>query len=598
MRTSVFLTIVLLAINIPLFSQTDFNIFSKANGKIDIELQKTKADRFYNQGIIDSALNCYALIYSIASETNDSINLCYSLKEQGSMCDILGNYSKALEYLLKASEIANENSYFQLSAATDINIGIVYFNLKKADKSILYCNSALKTGETISDTIIMIKALNNLGNAYLTLLGDMKNAEKCFNKSVELARLMGFEQAVTVGLNNLCQIYMNSGREFEAKTITENLLNQYPSNPFVYYNIGNLYRQNKNNLQAKEAFIKALSLSVVETELQMVLLNDLSEIEKESNNFEAALDYYKSFISLQDSIHSVEQNRSIAELETKYKLLEKEKTITELQAKTLRNERTTTIIVAAFVTAVLILLVILIYFTLKRRISVQKIKSLEDEKRIIAFTASLKGEEKERARLSSELHDGLGGILSAVKLNIESEDTLEAKEKSLGLITQSISEMRRISNALLPETLLKFGMKTAVKSFCSSFNAQSGKVKIEFSFFGKEYRYSSHFELTVYRIVQEIINNSVKHSGASEITVQIISDESRLFIGINDNGKGFDISSPQIKRGLGLDNIKERSSIYGGRVELNSTPGNGTEVVIEFENLKDNKTIYDTNINS
>ena len=122
-------------------------------------------------------------------------------------------------------------------------------------------------------------------------------------------------------------------------------------------------------------------------------------------------------------------------------------------------------------------MIFVIIFNFKRRISAQKIRSLEDEKRIIAFTASLKGEEKERARLSSELHDGLGGILSAAKLNIEAENSIEAKEKSLGLITQSISEMRRISNALLPETLLKFGMKTAVKSFCSSFNAQNGKVK-------------------------------------------------------------------------------------------------------------------------
>jgi signal transduction histidine kinase len=437
-----------------------------------------------------------------------------------------------------------------------------------------------------------------MGNAYLTLLSDMKKAEACFNESVELARLCGFEQAVIVGMNNLCQIYMNSGRTKDAYSYTDKIIKLYPENPYIYYNLGNLYRQAGDNINANLAFLKAVDLSKYEVELKMVLLKDLSEMASEMENYKSALEYNKIYQNLRDSIHSIELNKSIAELETKYKLLEKEKTISELQAKTLRDERSKTIIISAFVTALLILMIFVIIFNFKRRISAQKIRSLEDEKRIIAFTASLKGEEKERARLSAELHDGLGGILSAVKLNIESEDILEAKEKSLGLITQSISEMRRISNALLPETLLKFGMKTAVKSFCTSFNAQNGKVKIEFSFFGTEYRYSSHFELTVYRIVQEIINNSVKHSEASEITVQIISDENRLFIGINDNGKGFDTDSPQIKRGLGLENIKERSSIYGGRVELNSTAGNGTEVIIEFENLKDNKTIYDTNNNS
>lgn len=595
MRYYIFLTVVLLTISVPIFSQLVNIRYSHTKAKVEIENLKRSADVFYSLGEIDSALICYGSIYSIASEHGDSENMCFALKEQGSMSDLLGNYSKALEFLLKASEIANENSYFALGAAIDINTGIVYFNIRKPEKAISYYNSALSTGERIDDTIIMVKALNNLGNAYMTLMQDVENAEDCFNRSIELARLMGYEQAVAVGLNNLCQIYINSGRKNDAVKLTDDMLKLYPTSPFIFYNIGNIYRQSGDNLQAKEAFLKAVSLSQLETELRLVLLSDLSDIESESGNFENSLKYYRSYNILKDSLHSIDLNKSIAELETKYKLLEKEKTISELQAKTLRTTRRITIIVSAFVTAILVLLIIIILFTFKRRISAQKIRSLEDEKRIIAFTASLKGEEKERARLSAELHDGLGGILSAAKLNIEAENSIEAKEKSLGLITQSISEMRRISNALLPETLLKFGMKTAVKSFCNSFNAQGGKVKTEFSFFGSEIRYSSHFELTVYRIVQEIINNSIKHSGASEISVQIVSDENRLFIGISDNGKGFDINSPQIKRGLGLENIKERSSIYGGRVELNSTLGNGTEVIIEFENLRDNKTIYDTN---
>ena len=593
-----YFVILLIIINVPAFSQVGLKSYSTAKARCDIEILKTKADNYYYKNQIDSALICYQKIQEIAEEYQDSINICYALKEQGSMTEILGDYSKALQFLFQASDIAQRNSFFKLYAATEINIGIVYFNLRESEKSLKYYFSALETGKNIKDTIIQIKALNNMGNAYLTLLLDMNKAEECFNQSVELAGLCGYEQAVIVGMNNLCQIYMNSGRTKEAYNYTDKIIKLYPESPYIYYNLGNLYRQSGDEINAIQAFLKAIELSKYEVELKMVLLKDLSEMASEMENFKSALEYNKIYQNLRDSIHSIELNKSIVELETKYKLLEKEKTISELQAKTLRDERSKAIIISAFVTALLILMIFVIIFNFKRRISAQKIRSLEDEKRIIAFTASLKGEEKERARLSSELHDGLGGILSAVKLNIESEDILEAKEKSLGLITQSISEMRRISNALLPETLLKFGMKTAVKSFCNSFNAQSGKVKIEFSFFGTEYRYSSHFELTVYRIVQEIINNSVKHSEASEITVQIISDENRLFIGINDNGKGFDTDSPQIKRGLGLENIKERSSIYGGRVELNSTPGNGTEVIIEFENLKDNKTIYDTNINS
>jgi signal transduction histidine kinase/Flp pilus assembly protein TadD len=565
------------------------------------------ADDYYNRGLYDSAIINYENSYHLANKLGLTEEKCSALKEIGGLYDLKGEYPKALEFLFKALSLAEENDYVELEGVINVNIGIVYFNLKNSDKAIFHYNQALEIGEVEKDTMLLIKALNNLGNVTMTLLNNPIKAEEFFNKSVDLSDKINFETAYMIGLNNLCQIYMNTGREAKALETTKQMLDLSPENAFIYYNLGNLYRQKKETQNAIMAYERSLKYSIYELELRQVLLKDMSDIYAEMNDFETSMEYYKSYITLKDSLHSNDQAKYVLELEARYKNLKKEKVISELKTQNLKSKRLYIVLISSGIILLLVLsLIILIIFN-KRIVASQRIKALENEQVMIAASATLSGEEKERARLSRELHDGLGGILSGVKLNLanaiennvlSSDNRPINLERSYELVVDSISEMRRISNALLPETLLNLGLNTAIKSYCSTFKTNSKGPEINYSFFGDEIRFGRFFELAVYRLAQEIINNSVKHSGASSINIQLVIDKNRLFLGINDNGKGFDIAAAGKNGGKGLTNLKQRAGVYGGRVEIYSEPNAGTEVIAEFDNLEDNKAVYDKSFDS
>lgn len=542
------------------------------------------AENYLNNNQTDSALYFYEQSYLLAKENNLHEEMCFTLKQAGIICEINGNYSKSLEYLFKADEIAEKNNLTQLKASILINIGIVYFNLQKPDEAINNYNQALEISKITTDTILMIKALNNLGNAYMTLLHDWNKSENYFQKSIELAEKVGFDDAVMVGLNNLCQIYMNSNRNELASETAIKMLEHYPENPYIYYNLANLYNQNNETIKAIEFYQKALALASIEPELKQVLLKDLSQIESENGNFEKSLYYYQEYSILRDSLHSLEQTKYILELETKYQTLKKEKEITELKNDSLKAKRINNLYFFSIIILLLITAFLIFIINYRKTLTKHKISQLENEKTIIATNAALEGEEKERERIARELHDGLGGLLSAAKLNLENNEPNDKIKDTIGI---SITELKRISNALLPETLLKMGLANAICSFSKAFSGYTN-IEIECSTYGSDNRYNSVFELSVYRITQETINNAIKHAKCSLVTIEIIQDASRLFISIADDGIGFDPNLLKNNKGMGIQNIKKRVEVYSGRVEFNNRKPHGTEIIIEFTNTNDN----------
>ncbi len=220
----------------------------------------------------------------------------------------------------------------------------------------------------------------------------------------------------------------------------------------------------------------------------------------------------------------------------------------------------------------------------------QRIAELETEKQLLATQSLLEGQEDERSRIAKDLHDGLGGLLSGVKLQlgamkgnlILTEENGIAFNRVLNNLEESIAEMRRVAHNMMPETLLRFGLPQALEDYSSSLSHQQA-FTIQCEFRGMEKRLDSSTEVVVYRIVQELINNAVKHSGASAILVQIMRhDEERLNITVEDNGKGFD---PKFTGSdtAGLRNISSRVKYLNGKMDIQSEPGNGTSVYIECE---------------
>lgn len=154
-------------------------------------------------------------------------------------------------------------------------------------------------------------------------------------------------------------------------------------------------------------------------------------------------------------------------------------------------------------------------------------------------------------------------------------------ERSLDMIDTSIKELRRVAHNMMPEMLTKFGLDEAVKEYCNSINAAK-LLMVKYQSLGMDNRLDKSTEILVYRIIQELLNNTLKHSGATESFIQIIKEGNRLNVVVEDNGKGFDTASLEKNKGAGWTNIRSRVEYLKGQLDIHSEPGKGTLVNIEF----------------
>jgi signal transduction histidine kinase len=204
----------------------------------------------------------------------------------------------------------------------------------------------------------------------------------------------------------------------------------------------------------------------------------------------------------------------------------------------------------------------------------QKVRREQAEKQLIASHAVLEGEKKERERIARNLHDGLGGMLSAVKIELRDAEHLPGVRHRLNAC---IEELRRIATGVMPASLMRFGIRAALEDYCCSF------PHVHFHFFGRDGRIDEKIELVVYYCAYELVNNSVRHSEAANINVQLIQDDTRISLTVQDDGRGFDLKSSA--QGAGLKNIRHRVTAFNGKLDIATAPGRGTETTIEL-NIK------------
>lgn len=205
----------------------------------------------------------------------------------------------------------------------------------------------------------------------------------------------------------------------------------------------------------------------------------------------------------------------------------------------------------------------------------------EREKKLARARASalLEGQENERRRIIKELHDGVGQLLTAVRMRVEMiEDETTLKEEIKGRINETIAEVRRISYNVMPQALVDFGLEAALRGLCDSIKRYAN-LEVDLTYV-KEVEHRVNFEVStaLFRIAQEGLNNIVKYAGATSVNLHVIDKEEEIYMMLEDNGKGFDTS---LKReGMGLLNIHERAELLNGTAEIHSTPGEGTTIEV------------------
>lgn len=304
-------------------------------------------------------------------------------------------------------------------------------------------------------------------------------------------------------------------------------------------------------------------------------------------NYKEAYQNFKIYQQLNDTILASERSQQFSELEAKYESQKKTKEILQLEKKELKHK----IFIYSLLGIVLGLLIFsyLLYrnYTARKRIAEQKITQLQQEKQIEGAQNMIQGEEAERTRLARDLHDGLGGMLTGIKFQLNTmkgnviltEENALTFTKSILQIDNAITEMRRVAHNMMPENLLKFGLNDALQNYCDVISENTG-LKIIYQNFGFDERLDQTTEIVLYRIIQELLNNTIKHANATQCCVQISKNDHQVNLTVEDNGKGFDVNAQ--KNGIGLANIQHRVDYLKGKLDIQSDE-KGTSTHIEFE---------------
>ena len=353
-----------------------------------------------------------------------------------------------------------------------------------------------------------------------------------------------------------------------------------------------VYKEERNYTAAKNMLLQGLKMeeNFPLSKNKKQLLFDLAETEKLSGNTEAAYNRLKQYAILSDSIYAQQTKNEIDALEARFRTAEKEKQILRLEHE--KKDRKSQLLLSLAVIAVLSLVAIITIMRLQHRKKMAarreaahraELEKIEKEKQLSNYTALMEGQEQERRRLARDLHDGLGCQLSAIKLGlsrIPAESV--SQERSLQQVTEqldaSMRELRWISRNMMPESLLTLGLKEALKDLCSS--VMSTQLRLVYNAYNIDPALPLATQTMIYRMVQEIITNAVKHADASVIMLQCSQEEDSFFITVEDNGRGFDAGAHH-SAGIGLKNIRNRVDYFHGNLNIESS-SEGTIINIEL----------------
>jgi len=334
-------------------------------------------------------------------------------------------------------------------------------------------------------------------------------------------------------------------------------------------------------------------------ENRMLYYYELAQTLAKTGDMKGAYNWLHQYAVLADSTNEERIKSDIAALEARYQSAEKEKQIYQLQAKnekailTIKNNRLVNwllAVVCLFLLAVTVL-VLLFYRNNKRLWTQQKqlheleLQKIKQDHRISMLSAMLEGQEQERTRLARDLHDGLGGLLSSIKIELSqvagqpNQQMKTGVERTLSHLDDAVNELRRIARSLMPEILMKYGLAEATREFCK--NLKETGVNLICQVFNYTDSMPQEKQVVLYRIIQELVNNAVKHAAADQILVIIQQSGDTLFVTVEDDGKGFDTGKPNSKTGAGLSNVKARADFLNATLDIQSTLGNGSSVTVE-----------------
>lgn len=586
----------------------------------------------------------------LAQKMNRNADVAQAESDIGSIYNRKSSFDTALIHYKKALAIREELKQDVKVAGIYSNIATVLMRQSKFEEALAINFKSLKIFEKIGDEVKQAISLGNIGNLYYELEQNIP-AEKFFRKALTLAKKTNhlitqgnslvniggikFEEAVKndivvnptlldsalvyfleaekklIEVNavfNLAAAYNNIGRIYSIKKEYNNALLFYEKSlkaritlgdnfgiGLSYLNLAEAEKQLGNHIKSIEYLEKAsdIFLSLKNYINLKQAYGKLAEAHEQSKNYVASLKYYQLFSSYKDSVYNEENAKQMAEMHTKYdvekKDLEIEKHKAELETKEKQAVIKNILIACSVGFSILIILAGGLFFRKKQVEHKAKLDLEIAHQKDIRTKAILDAEEKERRRIAQDLHDGVGQLLSAAKLNLsnleskiitQDESQKLAMQNALCLIDDSVKEVRVVSHNMMPNTLIKLGLASAIREFTTKLG-NTPTLKINLEIIGLDSRLDNQIETVLYRVIQEVVNNIIKHAKASQMSLQIIRHDAELNILIEDNGIGFEVSNIENFEGIGLKGIQTRVEFLNGTIHFDSIIGRGTTVIID-----------------
>ena len=533
---------------------------------------------------------------------------------------LLGSYYEkndkediAFKYLKKSGEL-----YKQIDSLTkfmDVNYNLFLLlisreNLKQDAKK--YLDKIHQFAIQKKDTTLLTKAFFGYAVANSNTKNN-QNALKYYDKLIALNK--GNTKVLAKVYNNKGAIYnsnsktLDSARYYFKKAIAEyNKLGKNREQFATTFNLGLSYLKGKDYSKTIKWLKKAdlIPLKKYKKNYKRLLYQKLAETYEKNKDYKNALSYLKKHIQYKDSVDIANQNIAISDMETKYKAIQKEKE--NLQLKAEKKQQKYILIGSLGLFFATFIFGVLLYRNLKQKKDVlekqkkiaekqkeiehQKVVNLVKEQEILAMDAMLEGQEQERLRLAEDLHDNLGSTIATLKMhfdtyknitnkiNPDQDKALKNTEKLLDETYQKVRYMAHTNQVSVMET---HGLITSLKLLVQKLS-EAKQLQVELNYFGFEKRLNSKLELNIFRIIQEILTNIIKHANATEITIDINLFEDILTVIIEDNGIGFDAENTlkDQNKGMGLKNLIKRVKRENGKISLDSQIGIGTAIVIEI----------------
>ncbi|MDE0536017.1 tetratricopeptide repeat-containing sensor histidine kinase [Tenacibaculum sp. L6] len=541
---------------------------------------------------------------------------------------------KSLDLFSKITPSDQPNLYFK----TSFLIGDVFREINDHNKAILYYKKTLSIynslrpfndKENLSNNNLASR--NNLNKLLLRIGSEfhiIKQKDSAIKYYKEILASNSFNQqditAKASSYTNLSNIYREDSiydlakeYSFEAVKIYKKA-NKKVLEAAALGNLASIYLEQKDYEKAKKIYLESLDLIKMDsssraTRYKEFLYFNLAYTLYLQKDYRA-YDYQEKSYNIKDDLKDVEIRRIVDEIYTRHELnLEKEKTALVEEQRKLEEaqEAKTSLLFGALSFLVLIVSGVIIYnFKLRQKnlhlklsesklIQQQSIEKLKSEAQIKILNATIDGKETERKLIAEILHDNVSALLSSANMHLTATkkqfngDTPQEIDKTQAIISEASQKVRDLSHNLVSSILLKFGLEYAIKDVTKKYSNSELKFDVSAQNIN---RYNQEFEIKIFNVIQELINNILKHSKAQHAEIKLKEEEDQLTVLVKDDGVGFSTSSSSFSDGIGLNQIEARIQMMNGKLNIDSQKNIGTSIYISVPILKEQKDVKLTSV--